>query len=82
MYLLKPNETYAPTSALIGTVKFKAATAEPLYAGESGFKMLRVLTRQFSSTMHRLLFLGKGYMKIHAAELKVSWGGDLYAEQK
>ena len=83
VYLLKPNETFGRTSsALIGTVKFKAATAEPFYEGESGFKMLRVLTRQFSSTMHRLYFTGKGYMKIHAAELKISWGGDLYAEQK
>lgn len=46
----------------------------------NGFKMLRVLTRQFSSTMHKLRFAGSGYVKIYAAELKISWGGDVYAE--
>lgn len=54
----------------VGSVKFDA----------DGMKMLRVLTRQFSSTMHRLRFVGKGYVKFYAAELKISWGGDVYVE--
>jgi len=47
---------------------------------EDDRKMLRVLTRQFSGTMHRLRFVGKGYIKFYAAELKISWGGDVYVE--
>ena len=46
----------------------------------TGIHVIRVLTRQFSATMHQLYFVGSGYMKIHAAELKVSWGGDVYAD--
>lgn len=48
--------------------------------GKDGMKVMRVLTRQFSANMHQLYFKGSGYMKIHAAELKISWGGDLYVE--
>lgn len=44
------------------------------------YKMMRVLTRQFSGTMHRLYFKGSGFVRVHAAELKISWGGDLYRE--
>lgn len=66
-----PDDDYDPKEKLlVGT----------LTLDEDGFGMLRVLTRQFSATMHQLYFEGSGYMKIHAAELKVSWGGDLYVE--
>ena len=44
----------------------------------NGIKVLRVLTRQFSGTMHRLRISGHGYVKIYAAEIKLSWGGDIY----
>lgn len=47
---------------------------------EDGMKMMRILTRQFSSTMHKLRFRGTGYVKIYAAEIKIAWGGDVYAE--
>jgi hypothetical protein len=46
----------------------------------NGFGKLRVLTRQFSADMHQLYFTGSGYVKVYAAELKISWGGDLYVE--
>ena len=48
---------------------------------KDGTKMLRVLTRQFSGTRHQLIFAGVGNIKIHAAELKIAWGGDLYVEE-
>lgn len=47
---------------------------------EDGMKLMRILTRQFSSTMHKLRFAGTGYVKIYAAELKIAWGGDVYVE--
>lgn len=45
-----------------------------------GMRILRILTRQFSSTMHKLRFVGTGYVKIYAAEVKIAWGGDVYVE--
>lgn len=56
-----------------------------LFAGKTsddrdGFVMLRVLTRQTSGYMHRLRIHGHGKVKIYAAELKISWGGDIYVE--
>lgn len=47
---------------------------------DDGYHLMRILTRQFSSTMHKLRFTGTGYVKIHAAELKIAWGGDVYVE--
>lgn len=70
VYLMKDGipPLFANDKFLVGTLKLDY----------SGFGLLRVLTRQFSSTLHQLVFMGKGRMVIHAAELKVSWGGDLY----
>lgn len=48
--------------------------------GEDGKRIMRVLTRQFSGIMHRLRIGGRGFVKIYAAELKISWGGELYVE--
>lgn len=56
-----------------------------LYVGRTsddreGFVILRVLTRQTSGYMHRIRVRGHGKVKIYAAELMISWGGDIYAE--
>lgn len=61
--------------------KFDTSTA--LHVGTTtgtGQILLRVLTRQTSAYMHRLRFVGHGYVKIYAAELKLSYGGDVYLE--
>jgi hypothetical protein len=68
-YLLKAGEEFDPETAVpLGRVT------------GSGMKMLRVLTRMTSSYMHRLRIVGFGKAKIHAAEIQISWGGDLYVE--
>lgn len=69
VYLLRDGDAFdANTSVKVGEVT------------GGGLKMLRVLTRQFSAYMHRLRICGSGYAKIYAAELKISWGGDVYVE--
>lgn len=69
VYLLRDGEKFDESSSMkIGSIS------------GGGLKMLRVLTRQFSAYMHRLRICGSGYAKIYAAELKISWGGDVYAE--
>lgn len=73
VYLLKDGQRVPmtlPDKLRVGTFTFD----------KTGFHKLRVLTRQFSADMHQLYFRGSGYVKVYAAELKVSWGGDLYAE--
>lgn len=68
-YLLRANEKFDPEAAVaLGTVT------------GGGMKMLRVLTRMTSSYMHRLRIVGRGKAKIHAAEIQIAWGGDLYVE--
>ena len=69
VYLLRGGEKFDPASAVC--------------VGESdgdGRVLIRVMTRQFASYMHRLRIVGHGYAKIYAAELKISWGGDVYVE--
>lgn len=70
VYLMKDGipPLFASDKFLVGKLKLDYG----------GFGLLRVLTRQFSSTLHQLVFMGKGRMVIHAAELKIAWGGDLY----
>jgi len=69
VYLLKDNEEFHPvTSLLVGQTE------------GTGQVLLRVLTRQTSAYMHRLRIVGHGYAKIYAAEVKLSWGGDVYVE--
>jgi hypothetical protein len=73
VYLLKDGKrhpVFVPDELCVGTFTFD----------KNGFHKLRVLTRQFSADMHQLYFSGNGYVKVYAAELKVSWGGDLYVE--
>lgn len=69
VYLLKDGEEFSPSkSLLVGQTE------------GTGQVLLRVLTRQTSAYMHRLRFVGHGYVKIYAAELKISYGGDVYVE--
>lgn len=69
VYLLKDGEKFDPgTSLLVGQTK------------GSGQVLLRVMTNQTSAYMHRLRIVGHGYVKIYAAEIKLSWGGDVYVE--
>lgn len=69
VYLLRDGEAFDPdTSVCVCSSK------------GYGQVLMRVLTRQFSAYMHRLRIVGHGYVKIYAAELKISWGGDVYAE--
>ena len=73
VYLLKNGESQSGgvlSDRLVGTLTFD----------NDGISELRVLTRQFSADMHQLYFSGNGYVKVYAAELKISWGGDLYVE--
>lgn len=69
VYLLRDGEKFDPaTSLLVGKTE------------GTGQVLLRVLTRQTSAYMHRLRIVGHGYVKIYAAEIKISWGGDVYVE--
>lgn len=71
VYLLRDSEKFdADTAEEIGSLAFD----------EDGVKIMRILTRQFSAHAHRLRFAGSGYIKLYAAELKISWGGDVYVE--
>jgi hypothetical protein len=70
VYLLKDGEEFSPSkSLLVGKTD------------GAGQVLLRVLTRQTSAYMHRLRFVGHGFVKIYAAELKISYGGDVYVER-
>lgn len=69
VFLLKDGETFHPAkSLLVGQTD------------GTGQVLLRVLTHQTSAYMHRLRFVGHGYVKVYAAEIKLSWGGDVYVE--
>jgi hypothetical protein len=69
VFLLKDGETFHPRkSLLVGQTD------------GTGQVLLRVLTHQTSAYMHRLRFVGHGYVKVYAAEIKLSWGGDVYVE--
>lgn len=74
VYLLKDGEKMKSASRMADRLVGK------LTFDRNGFGKLRVLTRQFSADMHQLYFTGSGYVKVYAAELKISWGGDLYVE--
>ena len=66
-YLLKDGE------------KFNSATSRRiLYSGKSGLQEMRGMLRGFGAFCHRLRICGHGKAIIHAAELMISWGGDVY----
>lgn len=69
VYLLRNGEKFDP-----------AASRKVLESKGYGWRTLCGLVRGMSADMHRLRFVGNGYVKIHAAELQVSFGGDLYKE--
>lgn len=69
VYLVRDGKAFDRQSALnVGTTT------------GTGQILLRVLTRQTSAYMHRIRFVGHGYVKIYALELKLSYGGDVYLE--
>lgn len=69
-YLLKDGEVFDENK----TLKLCSST-------KSGQTLMRSLIRGTSAYMHRLYVTGKGKAKIHAIELHLSWGGELYVEK-
>ena len=68
-YLLKDGE------------KFNSATSiRILYSGKSGLQEMRGMLRGFGAFCHRLRICGHGKAIIHAAELMISYGGDVYKD--
>lgn len=70
VYLLKDGETFS-----------KVTTRKVLTSKGHGWRTLCVLVRGMSADMHRMRFVGHGKVRIHAAELQISWGGDYYKER-
>ncbi len=69
VYLLRNGEEFnRETSQFIGKTKL------------SGRVMFRAAVRQTSAYMHRIRVEGYGRVKLLAAELQASWGGDLFVE--
>lgn len=67
VYLLRDDEVFSPNTS----VKVLESTG-------SGRCLLRGMLRGFGGYMHKLRICGRGRVRIHAAELLVSWGGDIY----
>ena len=68
-YLLKDGE------------KFNAATSKKvLESNRSGLQEMRGMLRGFGAFCHRLRICGHGKAIIHAAELMISYGGDVYKD--
>lgn len=70
VYLLKDGESFN-----------KVTTRKVLVSKGHGWRTLCALVRGMSADMHRMRFVGNGKVRIHAAELQISWGGDLYKER-
>lgn len=66
-YLLKDGERFDPSTS-----------QRVLYSGKSGLQEMRGMLRGFGAFCHRLRICGHGKAIIHAAELMISWGGDVY----
>ena len=59
--------------------KFNANTSKRiLYSNKYGLQEMRGMLRGFGAFCHRLRICGHGKAIIHAAELMISWGGDVY----
>ncbi len=59
--------------------KFNADTSKRiLYSSKYGLQEMRGMLRGFGAFCHRLRICGHGKAIIHAAELMISWGGDVY----
>ena len=70
VYLLKDGESFN-----------KVTTRKVLSSKGHGWRTLSALVRGMSADMHRMRFVGHGKVRIHAAELQISWGGDYYKER-
>ena len=66
-YLLKDGERFDPSTS-----------QRVLYSGKNGLQEMRGMLRGFGAFCHRLRICGHGKAIIHAAELMISWGGDVY----
>ena len=74
-YILRDGEVFnAADAEKSGEIQF------PDDADGNQQRIMRVLTRQHSGYMHRLRIAGRGWVRIEAAEIKISWGGDVYVE--
>ena len=67
VYLLRDNESFNDSTS----VKVLESTG-------SGRKLLRGMIRGFGGYAHKLRICGTGKVRIYAAELLISWGGDIY----
>lgn len=70
VFLLKDGETFDP-----------AVSRRVLRSTGHGWRTLCGLIRGMSADMHRVRFVGHGWVRVHALELQISWGGDLYKER-
>ena len=67
VYLLRDNEIFSESTS----VKVLESTG-------NGRKLLRGMIRGFGGYAHKLRICGTGKVRIYAAELLISWGGDIY----
>jgi hypothetical protein len=70
VYLLRDDEEFDENTS-----------KKVIECSKSGKSVARCMLRGFSGFCHRLRVCGKGKVTIHAAELLVSWGGDLYRNE-
>lgn len=69
IYLLKNDEKFDPAKSQLIS-----------HSDKDGRGLIRTLVRGFSSYMHKIRISGRGKVKIYAAEIQISWGGELYVE--
>ena len=67
VYLLRDDETFD-----------KNSSKKVIETSKSGKRVLRCMLRGFSGYCHKIRVCGTGKVTVHAAELLVSWGGDVY----
>lgn len=67
VYLLKDGEVFD-----------EARTIKVMECRRSGKRVIRGLIRGFGGFCHKLRICGTGRVRVSAAELLISWGGDLY----
>ena len=70
VYLLKNGEEFDPETS-----------EKVIECNKVGKSVARGMLRGFSGFCHKLRICGKGKATIHAAELLISWGGDLYRNE-
>lgn len=68
-YLLKDGEVFGGSSRCV------------LESHGTGWRTLCALVRGMSADMHRVRFVGHGRVRVHALDMQISWGGDLYKER-